>query len=473
MNQHNITPSNSNQEQGEGTSNFSLDELKNDTNQQLVRVTNKFPVEAFPYTIRYIIESTYDSLNFNTDFFGTSILYAASIAIGNTYEVEVNTEYRESAVVIIVIVGRPGTGKTPPLKLALKPIYKRDADEYKIYEAAKKEFDRITKLPVKYKVDNGIEEPEKPAWKKILLSDYTPEALAEVHRFNIRGIGVYSDELAGWFKNFGRYSKGSEMEFWLGQWSSTPITIDRKTSDPIFIKSPFISVGGTIQTGILNELTGGSRTQNGFIDRMLFAFPENIVKEYYSEQELPSDVYPQWSDIINKLLDLKLDVDDNSNPVRRALKLSPEAKAAWLAWQKKNTDECNNAETEELAGMISKMEIHVFRIALILELLRYACNESNLTEVGIESFRGAIQLTEYFKRSAMRVHTILSDFNPVIKLSKTKQEFYHALPDLFLTVDSLRIGKEMGIAERNVKRFLTDSKFFYRIKHGEYGKIIY
>lgn len=473
MIQQNITPSNSLQEHDKGISNFSLSDCIDETNEAIIRVTNRFPVEVFPESVRYIITSANESLNFNTDFFGTSILYAASIAIGNTYEVEINSEYRESAVVIIVIVGRPGTGKTPPLKLALKPIYKRDADEYKIYEAAKKELDRITKLPVKYKVDNGIKEPEKPVWKKILLSDYTPEALAEVHRFNIRGIGVYSDELAGWFKNFGRYSKGSEMEFWLGQWSSTPITIDRKTSDPIFIKSPFISVGGTIQTGILNELTGGSRTQNGFIDRMLFAFPENIVKEYYSEQELPSDVYPQWSDIIKKLLDLQLDVDDNFNPVRKALKLSPEAKVAWLAWQKKNTDECNNAETEVLAGMISKMEIHIFRIALILELLRYACNESNLTEVGIESFQGAIQLTEYFKRSAMRVHTILSDFNPVTKLSKTKQELYNTLPELFLTADSLRIGKELGIPERNVKRFLNDSTFFYRIKHGEYGKIIY
>jgi hypothetical protein len=73
----------------------------------------------------------------------------------------------------------------------------------------------------------------------------------------------------------------------------------------------------------------------------------------------------------------------------------------------------------------------------------------------------------------MRVHSILSDFNPVIKLSKTKQEFYHALPDLFQTVDSLRIGRELGIAERNVKRFLTDSTFFYRIEHGKYGKIVY
>ena len=36
-------------------------------------------------------------------------------------------------------------------------------------------------------------------------------SLADVHKFNKRGIGVYSDELASWFKNFNRYNKGSEV----------------------------------------------------------------------------------------------------------------------------------------------------------------------------------------------------------------------------------------------------------------------
>ena len=470
MNQHNITPSNSNQEQGEGTSNFSLDELKNDTNQQLVRATNKFPVDAFPEPIRYIIESTCESLNFHVDFIGASILYAASVSIGNSYEIEVKRGFRQSAVLYIAIVARPGVGKTPPLKFALKPLVEHDANTYRQYDVAKKIYDIALKTASK---DKKEIEGDKPVWKKILLTDYTPEALAEVHRFNKRGIGVYADELAGWFKNFGRYSKGSEMEFWLQQWSGNAINIDLKTSDPIHIESPFISVGGTIQNGVLNELAKESRTQNGFLDRILFSFPDNVSKQYYSEDELSPTVIESWHNIVNNLLELHPDEDNNFNPVRKVLRLSLEAKEVWLVWHKENTDQCNNAESDELAGMISKMDMHVSRIALILELLRYACNESNLTEISIESFRGAMQLIEYFKRSAMKVHSILSDFNPVTKLSKTKQELYNTLPEVFLTADSLRIGKELGMPERNVKRFLTDSTYFYRIGHGQYGKIIY
>ena len=68
------------------------------------------------------------------------------------------------------------------------------------------------------------------------------------------------------------------MEFWLSVWSGKPINIDRKTGEPVFIPLPFISVCGTIQNGILNELAKDSRTQNGFIDRILFVMPDNLEK---------------------------------------------------------------------------------------------------------------------------------------------------------------------------------------------------
>lgn len=71
------------------------------------------------------------------------------------------------------------------------------------------------------------------------------------------------DELASWFKNFNRYNKGSEQEFWLSVWSGNTVKVNRKTSDQYNIPLPFISVAGTIQPGVLNELAD-NRTENGF-----------------------------------------------------------------------------------------------------------------------------------------------------------------------------------------------------------------
>ena len=103
------------------------------------------------------------------------------------------------------------------------------------------------------------------------------------------------------------------MEFWLSQWSGKPINIDRKTGEPVFIPLPFISVAGTIQKGILNELAKDSRTQNGFIDRILFVIPENIQKEYWSETDLPPVVSENWKSIISSLLNMSVINDVPTN----------------------------------------------------------------------------------------------------------------------------------------------------------------
>lgn len=431
---------------------------------------NRFPVEAFPFPAQEIIKATSENLNFPTDFIGASLLYAASVAIGNTMTVEVKKGFQQSAVIYLAIVARAGTAKSHPLTFALQPIVDKDKKSYRDFELQKQEYAKALTLSKK---EGGGEEPTKPIWQKFLLSDFTPEALAEVHKFNKRGIGVYVDELAGWFKNFNRYNKGSEMEFWLSQWSGKPINIDRKTGEPVFIPLPFISVAGTIQKGILNELAKEGRTQNGFIDRILFVIPDNIQKEYWSETDLHPVISENWDAIISNLLNLPVNYDDTFNPSPEVLKFTLEARKALFDWQKANTDQCNEAESEALSGIFSKMDMHVLRLALILEMLRYACGEGSYNSaVSVEAVEGAIKLVEYFKNSAVKVNSILSNASPLDKHPADKQAMYKALPDTFTTEAGLQIAEGMGIAERTFKYFLNEKELFTRISRGEYEKRI-
>lgn len=434
---------------------------------------NPFPVEAFPLPIQQIIISTNENLNFPIDFIGSSLLYAVSVAVGNTHIVEVKKGFQQSAVLYLAIVGRAGTTKSHPLSFAVQPIGEQDKITYRQYEQKKQEYEQAVSLSKKEREQQGIDEPIKPVWQKFLLSDFTPEALAEVHKFNKRGIGVYVDELAGWFKNFNRYNKGSEMEFWLSQWSGKPINIDRKTGEPVFIPMPFISVAGTIQNGILNELAKDSRTQNGFIDRILFVIPDNIQKEYWSETDLPTEVSESWATIISKLLKLSIEIDETQYPVPKVLNFTPEAKKALFEWQKENTDQCNNAENEAVSGIYSKMDMYVLRLALILEMMRFACNESDKQAVSIEAVQGSVKLVEYFKSSAVKVNSILSNASPLDKYPTDKQALYNVLPDTFKTEEGLLIAENLKVAERTFKYFLNEKALFERISRGEYKKRIY
>jgi hypothetical protein len=231
-------------------------------------------------------------------------------------------------------------------------------------------------------------------------------------------------------------------------------------------------VGGTIQNGILEELAKNSRTQNGFIDRILFVILNNK-KEPWSDSDLPQEIIDSWYRIIQNLLEMPLSFDaETQNPKPQVLRFTPEAKALLIAWQRKNTDACNAAESELLSGMYSKMDMHILRLALILELLQYACGESQKLAIGERAVEGAIKLAEYFKKSALKVHSILSNASPLDKFPTDKQNFYHELPDTFTTEQGKEIAKSVGLPERSFKRFLNQKELFVRVSRGEYEKLI-
>jgi hypothetical protein len=456
---------------------ISIGDIQNEADKLLTQAadddmnsSNPFPVKAFPLQIQQIMKAGYESLDYPIDFIGASMLYATSVSIGNAFHIEVKVGWRESAVLYLAIVGRPGSNKSSPLTFAVQPLIDHDVKTYHSYLDQLKEFDEAAKLTEKERKQLGMEMPDKPAWQKILLSDYTPEALAEVHSYNKRGIGVYVDELAGWFKNFNKYNKGSEMEFWLSAWSRKPITIDRKTAEPIFIPLPFISVAGTIQTGIIKELGKENRTENGFLDRILFVIPDNLIKPYWKETEINPNIIGSWHSIISNLLALKVQLDENHNPKPQVLTFNTDAKRIIYDWQKDNTDQCNNSQNDAISGIYSKLEIYAIRLSLIFELLSWACGESNINGISANSVNSALKLVEYFKKSAIKVHSNFSKLGPLEKLSEDKQDLYEALPNTFTTEAGIKIAESIGIPERTFKRFLNEQDLFTRIRVGNYEK---
>ena len=446
-----------------------FEEQKKKTETEQKAKQNPFPVEVFPKPVQEIIRATNESLKYPIDFMGASILYAVSVATGNSYRLEIMKGWQENAVLYVSFVGRPGTIKSHPISFALKPIEQRDGNNFQKYIQEKQLFDTISNLTKKERIEQGLSEPVKPVWKQHLVTDFTPEGLTEVHKFNKRGIGVYVDELASWFKNFNRYNKGSEEQFWLSNWSGKPIRINRKGSEPNYIPLPFISVTGTIQPGVLNELAD-NRTENGFLDRLLFVVPDILKKEYWSEIELNPVIVENWNTIISNILDMQINLDETNSPQPEVLRFTPEAKTLLFDWQKEFTNQLNKPENEEIMGIGAKIEMYAVRLALILEILRAACNESRLQAVGIEAVQGALSLVEYFKKTAIKVHSIVSNASPLDKLPTDKQNIYIALPDTFTTSEGVKVAESMGMAERTFKRFLSNKDLFANFTRGEYEK---
>jgi hypothetical protein len=441
--------------------------------QSLTKFENRFPVEAFPSRIRAIIDATKNSLNYPPDFTGAAVLFAASVAIGNTRRIRVKNGMELGAVIYIALVGRPNSVKSHPLTFAVRPLVDADQAAFRQYEEQRLLYEKLNRMSPKQRQKEGQQEPgNKPVRQTYLLSDYTPEALAEVHKFNLRGIGVKVDELAGWFKGFNKYTKGKggEMEFWLSAWSGSNIAIDRKGSNSIFIQSPFISVAGTIQTGILKDFAAEGRTENGFMDRVLFSFPENTQKPSWTDDELHPSVLEDWTRILEALMNLPLPFESGLKVAPLLLSFTDKAKQRLFQWQKELTEESNEADSDALAGIIGKMDIQAPRLALVLEMLRFACGESDGKQVGIEALEGALLLTEYFKETSVRVHDVINSADYKAALPEDKQRLFNALPDRFTAAEMKAAAKELKIPERNGERLLTNRKLFRQISRGQYEK---
>ena len=440
--------------------------------QEIERVTTeecKFPWTVFPRLVLDMIWEFHEKLNYPIDFFGSSILFASSVAIGNTSNVKVRNNWYESAGIYLALVGKPGSMKSHPLSTALKPIFDRDARSYGQYQKQFAEYEQA--LRDSKKNDTEAAPANKPHWSKHIVSDFTPEALATVLKFNNRGLGVHVDELAGWFKNFNRYNKGSEMEFWLSSWNGKQITIDRKSSEPILISRPFISVGGTIQNALIKELGGGSRSDNGFIDRILFAFPKDGAKAHFSEVDVEERHLINWNTIINNILSIEQQYDEDGNPEPKTLRLSEEARDLYTTWYDENADESNEFDDDSLSGLFSKFSNYCIRFSLILHMLRYACTGFEINEITKDDMDGAIKLVKYFKHTAIKVNSIVYNVDPLAQYSTEKASIYNALPETFTTKEGLEIATAMGMAGRTFNRFLTEKGLFEKVNQGNYRKI--
>lgn len=450
-------------------------ELQNDINQNIQFVGDEipqvdpFPLKVFPPEIQEIILSACEGLNLPIDFFAGSILFATSVAIGNSFRVEIKPGWNESAAIWIALVGNSGTSKSHPLTLALDPVVKKQSSEFDKYHRSLAEYEEWLQMPRDERF--GKIGKEKPVMKKYLLSDYTPEALVFHHQKNLRGMGVYSDELSGWINNFNRYNKGNEEQFWLSAWSGKPLITDRKGSGSFHVKVPFISVGGTIQTALIRDLAKGSKGKNGFVERLLFVFPDNLKKLPWSNSSWHINQRSKYEQIIERILIEEPCIEDAGVVKPTILLLSSTAKKMLWDWQAVNTDFSNSTDNDQRKAIYAKLEVYAVRFSLIIHRINCVLGNANSEEIDANSVTAGITLAEYFRKNALKVLYILNNSSPIDALPKDKKKFYEALPDKFTYKQAVDTAKGYRFSEVTLRRLLANRRIFEKISHGNYEKI--
>lgn len=450
--------------------NIGVKDIKAETEKHLQafnEMENVFPVEVFPTPFKELLNGCKSSLNFPTDYTGVAIISAVSTAIGKSAKAKVKNGWYEFSSLFIAIIGNAGANKSHPLELSFKPFQEIDKAMIDLFKEELEAFETFMAIPAKER-GNGSK-VNKPVLIKTILHNFTPEILCQRLVENERGCTVVSEELATFLEGMNNYSKGDQTSTYLSLWSNKPTSIDRvKSPVPLWLPQPFLNIIGSLQPRILPKLFPSGKTDNGFLQRFLFAYPSNAEKQPINDIEIDECLMQDYSNWITRYrISSPIFIDEETElPKAKVYYLSNDAKAFFYKWQKENTEQVND-NAESLKGeILSKFDIHFIRLSLILQIMtNYETNE-----ISLQTVQGAAKLCIYFLNNAFKVLEMLGGQNKAHELPEDKKRLFDALPNEFSTGEGLIIAEKLGMPERTFKRFINDIDLFKWVKIGRYEK---
>ena len=124
---------------------MSMDRLKlcNRVRMDLRKASaNDVPIDAFPKKMQELLLDLEQQEGYVMEYAMTALLSAAATAIGNAYRIRIRGTWQTNPMLYIILVGRPGAGKTPPLDFAYRPIVERDEELFRLYLEEKRRYEQ-------------------------------------------------------------------------------------------------------------------------------------------------------------------------------------------------------------------------------------------------------------------------------------------------------------------------------------------
>jgi transposase-like protein len=422
-----------------------------------------FPLDIFPKEIQDFINESEVTLGLVPDYMGCSLLWLISLSIGQSLHIKIKNGYTQPAVIWISLVGKAGIGKTPSINHIINPLKKLNNQEIKNYiekNKQHKEYEGLTKA----EKNNSLEIP-KPSKTQFLVDDITLEALVGLHEDNKHSIGVFKDELAGWYMDMNKYREGSDLQFWLSSWGGESYTLNRKMAESSFLDKTFIPILGGIQPAVLNTLYTDEKKDNGFIDRMLLCYPDLHVPKY-NRNEISEAKLKWFSDIIcglysefkNKIIEYF--TDGNVKP--KLATMDAKAFDEYVRIYDSYVDIQNgDNENEYMKSMYPKQKNYLPRFALLIHVFNSMFNDDNLELITRDSMIKAEKLSKYFIAHAKKIKinsSSLNEMKTTINSAKNKstKEKLHALYLTNEVENKSEVAEMLGISRVTINKWLKE-----------------
>lgn len=427
-----------------------------------------FPVHILPDKIALLVQRLHEVFSFPPEFTGLMVLVVFATAIGNAFRIRFKSGFVQPAILFAAIIGPPNSVKSPVFSFTTAVLRRREQALYKDYIQAKDLYDAYEELSAADR--KGKEKPPKPINKQLITSDATVEGLFQACKNNPKGMMFMADELMSWYQSISKYNSGNDTPHYLSLWSGYDISTTRKT-ERIYIRNPHLCICGGIQQGIIKNLFKGDNSFNGLPDRFLYSQIAEFTVPLKTLDEIEEEIVAEYETAVERLLDVPFVVGESGSPIT-ILDMTDVARNDFMTWSNGEMHRTRllREQGESYIGALGKFDIICMRLALVIQMMRWALNEAGCDAVDDKSLKEAIKLTEYFKLQTERVFRLAVDSD--IRLSMTNQvkSIFEALPDRFTTSEAIVCGGRFGMSKRSVNRLLSNKDYFTKERQGAYKK---
>ena len=311
------------------------------------------------------------------------------------------------------LVGKSGAKKSPLGKLLVKsPTMELKRDLARDHARAMRAWEEENRgLPSK-------DRTEPPQAARLEVNNFTTEALAEQLQIQEqRGLGllIHRDELAGVFGSMNKYGsgKGDDEEQLLEAWDGTGFSSLRIATKGggRFYDRCHLSIFGTIQPAVLEELVGNGDDSGLWARFMFMPLPEKVVPlpSYNSKEE-------EAAAIAAATEAARILADACGAIYRRRpsqLHLSAEARTAFNRYEARCQGDALRSHLSAQSALYGKSAGKVLRVAGLLHLLQEVAVDGEADEeITAATMEKATSLVDHLNGWALSLHAEIANGGP-------------------------------------------------------------
>lgn len=353
------------------------------------------PMGTLPGTLRGHVFSVAENLQVPPDLPFLLSFGVISAAVAGKVRVVVRSGWEEPVGVYAAVIQPPGSRKSPAFAVMTAPLREGEAEAMKLAEprvlaardaadVAANRLETVKKDAARGKAKQEEVEAARIAYQeavsriprdgRLLAGDITPEAIVARMAIQRGRMAILEPEPGPLQLLAGRYSDVPRLDELKKSWSEEAIIVDRKTSPPLRVPRPSLTMIICLQPGVLNALQdNGAFRREGALARFLWSQPPHGLGSRLTGEDVPpldEEAAKEYARIVRTLLEVcVLEDGEDGSPRYHLLRLDPEALDVLHRFEAEvEVDLADGGRFEGIRDWAGKMVGQAVRVAALLEL---------------------------------------------------------------------------------------------------------